>query len=80
MKAHTEKDIAKKLGKNIVLFRRIRKFSQSDLAYEAEIDLSTLSRLERGVLNVTFSTLYKVSVALNVEIKDLFVIPIDKTE
>ena len=43
-----------------------------DLAYEAEIDLSTLSRLERGVLNFTLETLVSLSKVLNVEIKDIF--------
>lgn len=46
--------------------------SQSDLSYEADIDLSTLSRLERGVLNVTLSVLCKISDALKVDIKTLF--------
>lgn len=46
--------------------------SQADLSYEAEIDLSTLSRLERGILNVGFLTLYKVAKALKVPVRDLF--------
>jgi transcriptional regulator with XRE-family HTH domain len=72
VKSTLQKDIAKKLGKRIAGLRKIKKFSQADLSYEAEIDLSTLSRLERGILNVTLETLVSIAKVLKVDIKDLF--------
>lgn len=72
VKTLSEKENAVRLGKRIVNLRKSKGFSQSLLSYEADIDLSTLSRLERGVLNPSFSTLYKISKVLKVEMKDLF--------
>lgn len=72
MKFPTDKEACKRLGKRIVLHRKQNNMSQADLSYEAEIDLSTLSRLERGMLNVGFLTLYKVAKALKVPVRDLF--------
>lgn len=72
MKIVSEKEIARKLGKRIVELRRLNKMSQADLSYEAEIDLSTLSRAERGIQNITLSVLCKISVALKTTVKELF--------
>ena len=46
--------------------------SQADLCYDADIDISTLSRLERGVLNVIHATLYKIVKDFKISVKDLF--------
>ncbi|MGZ6412654.1 MAG: helix-turn-helix domain-containing protein [Bacteroidia bacterium] len=72
MKSTSQKDIAKKLGKKVAELRKDKNLSQADLCYEAEIDVSTLSRLERGQLNVTLSILQAISKTLSVEMKDLF--------
>jgi transcriptional regulator with XRE-family HTH domain len=66
------KDISKQLGKRIVQLRRERMLSQADLSYEADIDLSALSRLERGLANPTLEILYRLSTALKLKVKDLF--------
>lgn len=57
---------------SIAALRKERGFSQSQLAYDAEIDISTLSRLERGGLNVTLETLISIAEVLNVPVIDLF--------
>ncbi|MGZ4034303.1 MAG: helix-turn-helix domain-containing protein [Bacteroidia bacterium] len=72
VKSTSQKDIAKKLGKKVAELRKDKNLSQADLCYEAEIDVSTLSRLERGQLNVTLSILQAISKTLSVEMKDLF--------
>jgi transcriptional regulator with XRE-family HTH domain len=72
VKSTSQKDIAKKLGKKVTELRKDKNLSQADLCYEAEIDISTLSRLERGQLNVTLSVLQAISKTLSVEMKDLF--------
>ncbi len=71
MKFLSDKDALKQLAKRVVVLRDEYNMSQADLAYEAEIDLSTLSRLERGILNVTYTTLYKIAKAFKIPIKDL---------
>ena len=42
------------------------------LAKEADIEYSQLSKIERGVINTTISTVYVLSQALAVETKELF--------
>ena len=69
-----DEDIAfhKKLGNYIVALRKDKGISQKDLAYDSDLDISTLSRLERGVLNPRLDTLLSIARTLNVNIKDLF--------
>jgi transcriptional regulator with XRE-family HTH domain len=67
-----KKDIKKTLGQNIALLRKEKGLSQSQLAYDAEIDISTLSRLERGNLNVTLDVLIKIALILEISVADLF--------
>lgn len=71
MKYPSEKETLKNLGKRIVSLRKESKLSQADLCYEIDIDLSTLSRLERGVLNVTYNTLYKIARYFKIDVKEL---------
>lgn len=72
MKYPSQKQVVTDLGKKVVKLRKQFGLSQADLAYEANIDLSSLSRLERGNVNVTLETLYKIAKVLNVEIGELF--------
>jgi len=56
--------IAKKLGKKIKLVRVEKDMSQSDLAQAANIDSSHVGKIERGQLNITVVTLFRLAVAL----------------
>jgi len=68
----SDKEAMRQLGKRIIALRNEYNMSQADLSYEAEIDLSTLSRLERGILNISYITLYKIAKGFNIPVKDLF--------
>ena len=72
MKFLSDKEAMRQLGKRIIALRNEYNMSQADLSYEAEIDLSTLSRLERGILNISYITLYKIAKGCNNPVKDLF--------
>jgi transcriptional regulator with XRE-family HTH domain len=72
MKHISHKETSRILGKRIVELRRKQKMSQSRVCTESNIDPSTLSRLERGDLNVTLSTLCKIAHSLGIKVKDLF--------
>ena len=67
MKFLSDKDALIQLGKQIVALRK-----EHNLSYQADIDLSTISRLERGGLNVSYITLYKIAQGFNISVKDLF--------
>ena len=59
-------------GKHLADMRRQKNISQEQLSFDADVSLSTLSKIERGVLNVSISNLYKISKALKVHHKELF--------
>jgi len=46
--------------------------TQENLANEIGTTISQISRLERGVLNTSVSTIHAISVALKLPIKDFF--------
>ena len=60
-------------GKNLRLTRLAKGFTQEQLANELGIEISQISRIDRGVVNTSFSTLYSISKVLNVDVSELFV-------
>ena len=46
--------------------------SQESLAFAADIPISQVGRIERGEINTTISTVKALSIALDINIKDLF--------
>ena len=60
------------VGKRICTLRKQLKLTQATLASSAGMEESALQRIEAGRTNPTIKTLYKVSKALNIDIKDLF--------
>ena len=60
------------VGRQIRLLRKRVKMTQSVLASKANMEESALQRIEAGKTNPTIKTLFKISNALNVELKVLF--------
>ncbi|MDR2952016.1 MAG: helix-turn-helix domain-containing protein [Treponema sp.] len=60
------------LGKTIKFLRFRRGFSQADLAEKAEISITFLSTIERGIKFPQPDILSKLANALNVEVFELF--------
>jgi len=56
--------IAKRLGKKIKLARVDKDMSQSDLSQAANIDSSHVGKIERGEINITVETLYRLAESL----------------
>ena len=48
-------------------------FTQEQLANELGIEISQISRIERGVINTSVTTLYSISKVLNVDLSEFFV-------
>lgn len=61
----------KKIGNRVCDLRKQKGISQRNLSYDADIDISTLSRLERGLLNPRISTLMAIAKVLEVPVKEL---------
>ena len=59
--------------KKLRLARLAKGFTQEQLANELGIEISQISRIERGVINTSITTLYSISKVLNVDVSELFV-------
>lgn len=64
--------IYEKIGENIRKLRKRAGFSQEQLATGAKLDLTSVSEIENGTRNPSLKTLYKISLALKVPLKELF--------
>lgn len=65
-------DINKLVGLRIADFRQKKKLSQQRFAYEADIERSYLSRVEKGEKNISLKTLHKIIYALNISYAEFF--------
>jgi len=66
---------AKEAGVFAAHFRTLRKakgFTQTELALEANVDITTIARIEAGRQNITLDTIFGLSKALGISAKDLF--------
>lgn len=66
-------ELLKNVGKKIQEIRIEKGLTQVDLVgrIEGEIDTTNISRIESGRTNPTIFTLYRIAVALEIELKDL---------
>ena len=61
------------LGRNVRARRKELELSQEELAFEAEIDRTYVSQIERSSINPSLLVLYKVARALKTEVPVLLV-------
>lgn len=64
----TKNKYLEKLGKQIRELRKLKGFSQEELAFKAEIDRSYVGGIERGERNISFLTLVKIANSLNCDV------------
>ena len=65
-------DIKLAIGERIAQLRKAKKLSQQKFSYEAEIERSYLTHVEKGRKNISIDTLVKITNALNISLKDFF--------
>lgn len=65
-------DIRIPFGRRVRELRQARGISQEELAYISSLHRTYISDIERGTRNVSLDNIYKISIALNVTLKDLF--------
>ena len=58
-------------GSHLKKLRTIKNMSQEDLAYDCGMEISQISRMERGLLNTSVSNIYLISKSLNIPPKEL---------
>lgn len=65
-------EILKLFGKNLRKVRESKGFTQEQLANELGLEISQISRIERGVINTSIYTLYQISTFFNIDVNELF--------
>ncbi len=66
-----DKKILIAFGKHLHGLRTQRKLSLESLAFDADMEISQIHRIEKGIINPTLSTLNAIAKALNIPLKDL---------
>lgn len=65
-------------GKRLKQLRNEKGISQAQLAFEANIEISQISRIERGLINTTIANAKVISKILDVPITSLFEFDIEE--
>lgn len=60
------------LGSRLRELRRLRGLSQEELAWKADLELSQISRIERGVINTSVSQVLSIAEALEISLPEFF--------
>ena len=67
-------EVIKAFGKRLRDLRKSQNLSQEELANLADVPLSQIGRIERGEVNVTISTIYALSKALNIALNEFMIV------
>lgn len=60
------------IGKNIAKYRKIKNFTQPQLAGLVGLKKNTISQMERGAQGLSVKSLYEVASTLNINVCDFF--------
>ena len=60
----TDKKVLKKFGENLRKLRKNKGLSLREMSYACSIDNSKIAKIEKGMINITFTTLLQLAVAL----------------
>jgi transcriptional regulator with XRE-family HTH domain len=67
-----DKEYYKKVGKRIRKIRLEKNIRQVELALRCDIDKQNMNQIEKVGLNLTLSTLLRITAALGIEMSELF--------
>lgn len=59
-------------GQRLRELRKSKGLSQEQLAWKAELELSQISRIERGVISAGLSQVFRIAEALEIHVRELF--------
>jgi len=62
----------KQFGTNLKKIRKEKGLSQEYIAFNSELSVNQIGRIERGEINTSLSTVYEIAQTINVDIKELF--------
>lgn len=73
----SDKNNLKRLGLNIKKLREAKGLSFRELSYACEIDHSKISKIEKGLINITFTTILQLAKALETTPSELLLTDFD---
>jgi DNA-binding Xre family transcriptional regulator len=59
-----DKKVLKKFGENLRKLRKAKGLSLREMSYACSIDNSKIAKIEKGMINITFTTLLQLASAL----------------
>lgn len=62
----------KALGKHVRKTRRAAGMSQEELSLSSEVSLPQITRIERGTINPSVSTIYALAKAMNIHPREMY--------
>ena len=68
----TKEELTRLVGNEIRELRLMKKLSIEEVANEAGIEYTQLSRIELGKINTSIYQIYRIAVILDVEVHELF--------
>lgn len=71
MAYYRDKELLKKFGENLRKLRLSKEMSQELMAFEAELDISQVGRIERGEVNTSICVLQRLAKSLKVKMSEL---------
>lgn len=69
---NNDKKALRRFGLHLADIRKEKKLSLRDLSSACDIDNSKISKIEKGMINVTFTTILELAAGLDVHPKKLF--------
>lgn len=79
MKSKRQQDVVKMLGEHLQQLRKLKGLSQKDIAYATDLEISQISRIERGIINTSVGQLVLIADCMGVTLKEIFDFGIEKT-
>lgn len=67
----SEKIFIKNVGQKLREKRLSKHLSQATLSYDANIPINQIGRIERGEINTTIGSLFKICKALEIDVSEL---------
>lgn len=67
-----EKEFLIVFGRNLRLLRKEKGLTQEELANELDIEISQISRIERGIINTSIANASRIAKVLDLKISELF--------
>lgn len=72
MDKEQKKEILIQFGNKLRSLRVEKGFTQEQLANELGVEISQISRIERGVINTSITTVYTIAIILKIDVAELF--------